>query len=414
MHWLTRQWIGEHSAALIALVVIAGAATYSLFIDAPTSALDAVIDTKVTVEGIIIRDPDVREGVVQLTLDVGEEGYVLVRTDKFKSFTYGDRVRASGKVELPAAFETDSGRTFDYPKYLLAHGITHTMSFAQVSVTNHKEGNAVIATLLKIKHTFIDGIEAALPEPESALLGGLLLGEKRGLGDELTELFRRAGVIHIIVLSGYNVAQVIGAVRAVATRVLPRTAALGVSGVVALLFMLMTGASETAIRATMMALVVLLAQALYRPAVALRILLVVAAGMAVYNPMLVLFDLSYQLSVLATLGLILFSEPLYPYLTWLRSKTLIEITATSIATQIAVLPILIFSIGQISLVSVVTNILILVPVPYAMLAGGVAAALALISPALALPFSTVAYALLAYIIKVSAFMGALPFAAISI
>ncbi len=163
-----------------------------------------------------------------------------------------------------------------------------------------------------------------------------------------------------------------------------------------------------------MALVVLLAKALYRPADGLRILLVVAAGMAVWNPYLVLFDLSYQLSVLATLGLVTLSHHIEPYLVRLRSKTLIEIVSTTLATQVAVLPLLIFSIGQVSLISLVSNILILVVVPYAMLVGFFAALVAALSPALAFPLSAVAYALLTYIIRVSEFLGALPYAAVNL
>jgi competence protein ComEC len=343
-----------------------------------------------------------------------EVGTVLVRADRFTHVAYGDRIRATGKIELPKPFETDTGRTFNYPMYLRAHGVTHTMSFAKVEVVAHGEGNWVIEQLLALKHWFIEGIEKALPEPESALLAGLLIGEKRGLGEDLAESFRRAGVIHIIVLSGYNVALVINTVREGFQRVLPRNIALGSAGVIALLFMLMTGASETAVRATLMALVVLLAKVLYRPADGLRILLVVAAGMALWNPYLVLFDLSYQLSVLATLGLVTLSHHLIPYLTWLRSKSLIEIVSTTLATQATVLPLLIISIGQVSIVSLVSNILILLVVPYAMLSGFFAALVALLSPALAFPLSTLAYTLLTYIIRVSEFLGSLPFSAVNL
>ena len=406
--------IRRHWVSFVSVFTILCAATYSLLAPVPyTPELDSAVGEKVTVEGVVVEDPDVRDNVINLKTRT-DVGTVLVKTDRFTKVEYGDKINATGKIELPSSFETDSGKTFNYPMYLRAHGITHEMSFAQVEVLEHGDGNWVVAQLTRLKHYFISGIEAALPEPESALLAGLLIGEKRGLGADLSESFRRAGVIHIIVLSGYNVAQIINVVRVGVSAVLPRTLALGTSGVVAILFMLMTGASETAIRATLMALVVLVAKAMYRPADGLRILLLVAAGMAVWNPYLVLFDLSYQLSILATLGLILFSEPLIPYLTWLRSKTLIEIFSTTIATQITVLPLLIFSVGQVSLIALVSNVLILVAVPYAMLAGFVASLVALVSPFLAFPFSTVTYALLTYIIHVAVFLGSLPFAVVTI
>lgn len=399
---------------VISVLVLIGAATYSVFAPAPsTPELDSAVDSKVVVEGVVVREPDVRERAVLLTVK-SDVGMVLVRADRFTAVAYGDRILATGKIELPQEFETDTGRTFNYPMYLRAHGISHTMSFAHIEIVSHNNGHPIVAPLLGIKNWFVRGIETALPEPESSLLSGLLLGEKRGLGESLTESFRRSGVIHIIVLSGYNVALVINFILAGAALFLSRRLAFTVAGVAALAFMIMTGASETAVRATLMALVVLVSKAFYRPAIGLRILLMVAAGMAVWNPFLVLFDLSYQLSILATLGLILFSEWFIPYLTWTRSKTLIEIISTTLATQIAVLPLLIYSVGQVSLIALVTNILVLVAVPWAMLFGFIAALLALLSPIISFPVSVVAYALLAYIINVSMFLGSLPFASIQI
>ncbi|MEN9390667.1 MAG: hypothetical protein RLZZ283_767 [Candidatus Parcubacteria bacterium] len=393
------------------VAVLIGAAFYSVFAPAPhTPELDGAIGTKAIVVGVVVVDPDVREKVQLLTVKT-DVGTVLARADRFVGVQYGDKIRVTGVIELPEAFETDTGRTFNYPMYLRAHGVTHTVSFAEVDILAHDEGSKVTANLLGVKHWFLRGVERVLPEPESELLAGLLVGEKRGLGEALTELFRRAGVIHIIVLSGYNVALVISFILQGASFIFSRRISLVVAGVCALAFMVMTGASETAVRATLMALVVLLAKALHRPADGLRILLVVAAGMALYNPYLVLFDLSYQLSMLATLGLILFSSRIEQYLLWLKSKTLIEIVSTTLATQVAVLPLLIYAVGQLSVVSLLANILILFVVPWAMLSGFVAGLIGTLSVPLAFPFAAVAYGFLAYIIEVSVYLGALPYAA---
>jgi hypothetical protein len=75
---------------------------------------------------------------------------------------------------------------------------------------------------------------------------------------------------------------------------------------------------------------------------------------------------------------------------------------------------LIFSVGQVSLVSLFTNILVLGAVPYAMLFGFIAALVAFVSYGLALPFTAVAYVLLTYIIHISVFMSSLPFASVTL
>jgi competence protein ComEC len=419
------QWIEPSKLVpIVCVLAIAGAALYSVAAPEPKHPeLDALVGETVTLEGKVVRDPDKREKTTHLTVEVEEipnlsinrKVRMLVYADRFAEVSYGDRVSVTGKLQEPEPFETDNDRTFDYPKYLLAHGITHTVSFPEVEVTARGEGNLIVATLLSLKHFLVGGIKTALPEPESALLAGLLIGEKQSLGEDITEAFRNAGVVHIIVLSGYNVALVINAISFVVDALLPRAAALGTAGIAVIAFAIMTGASETTIRASVMALIVLLARFLHRPSDGIRILLIAAAGMALWNPYLVLYDLSYQLSILATLGLILFSDffaskmPMIP-----KSFGLREIVATTIATQVTVLPLLVLSVGSVSVVALFSNVLVLPAVPVAMLSGFLAALVAGFSWAFALPFTFLAYVILHYIIEVSVFFGELPFSAIPI
>ncbi|MBI3573923.1 ComEC/Rec2 family competence protein, partial [Candidatus Kaiserbacteria bacterium] len=132
-------------------------------------------------------------------------------------------------------------------------------------------------------------------------------------------------------------------------------------------------------------------------------------------PYLVLYDLSYQLSVISTLGLTLFSNPLAKKILFVpEAWGFREIVSTTVSTQLTVLPLLILSVGQVSVVSLFTNILVLPAVPFAMLASFIASLIALLSQALAFPFSAIAYGLLHHIISVSVWFGNLPFAAIPV
>jgi len=411
---------GPNLVIILSVAGIVGAVLYSLLAPEPqVPALDAVVGEKTEIEGVIVRDPDRRDTTTHLTIKLEEVdgvaiyGYtkVLVYADRLTDVSYGDRVVVEGVVKKPEAFETDTHRTFNYPKYLLAHGITHVVSYGTVNVVKSGEGNQIVARLLQVKHFFIRGIERVLPEPESALLAGLLLGEKQSLGNSITDAFRAAGVVHIIVLSGYNVALVIKAVLAIAGALLPRVAAFSIAGIAIVAFVLMTGASETTIRASLMAGIVLVAQLMNRPTEGVRLLLIVAAMMAIVNPYLVLYDLSYQLSILATLGLILFSEPIGKRITAVTERFgLREIVATTIATQVTVLPLLVLSVGQVSVVSLFANVLVLPAVAPAMLVGFLAALTASASWVLAFPLSAIAYAILHYIVGISVWFGELPVA----
>lgn len=414
-----REWTVRNLVPILSIIALSGAAAYSTFAPSPApEALSAAEGRFTKVEGIVAKDPDIRDTSIFLTVDVksvdggASDGRVLVLASRYAEVAYGDRIRVAGKIEAPQAFDTDTGRTFDYPHYLLAQGITHEISFVNIETIARGEGNPVIAALYGAKHFLEYGIAKALPEPESALAGGLLLGDKRSLGDDITESFRRAGVVHIIVLSGYNVSVIIGAVLFLALRFLPKYAALGLASLSIIAFAVMTGASETTLRASAMALIALTAKALNRPADGVRILFMTATGMALFDPYLVLYDLSYQLSFLATLGLTLFADPLQKKIPFVpETGGLREIVATTVSTQLTVLPLLIFSTGQVSVVSLFTNIAVLPAVPLAMLTSFIAALLALVSYAFALPAIAIAYAILHYIISVSVWFGNLPFAA---
>jgi len=424
MHLPMTRWIGAANVVpIFCVVAIVGAALWSLVAPFPQiSELDVGLG-RAKIEGVVARDPDIREQTIRLIVSVEklnetallQEARVLVSADRFTEVSYGDRIIVNGLLKKPESFETDSGRTFQYPYYLLAHGITHEISFAEVSVTEHGEGNPIVASLLSVKHLLRAGIHRALPEPESALLAGLLLGEKQSLGKKVTEAFRNAGVVHIIVLSGYNVALVIQAVTLITLRVFSRGWAYGVAAVFVLGFAVMTGLSETTLRATIMALLMMLATVLHRPKAALRGLLVAAALMALWSPYVVLYDLSFQLSVLATLGLVLFSDRLAKHLSFIpETLALRDITATTLSTQITVLPLLIFSVGQVSLLFLPANILVLPAVPVAMLIGFFAALISLLSTAVAFPLSAISYGILTYIIHVSVWLGSLSFASLVI
>lgn len=374
-----------------------------------------------SLRGVIIEDPDARDSSVMLAVEVSEvngvpaKAKVRVSVDRFSEFFYGDEVRIRGIPTVPESFATESGALFDYRHYLLAHGITYEIKQAQVHTVGHGKGTFIIASLLEVKRLLSHQIGVILPEPKSALLSGLLIGEKQSLGKHITDLFRNAGVVHMIVLSGYNVSLVARAIQKVCESFLPRALGFIAGGIGLVAFAVMTGASETTVRASIMALIMLVATALRRPSDALRVLTLAAGIMLFLNPYLLLYDLSFQLSCLATFGLILLSEPVAQFLKFIPEKFgFREVVASTIATEIVVAPILIVSVGQVSIVSVATNLAVLFAVPWTMLFGFIATILSFVSVFLAFPFTFLAYGLLNYILVVAMWFGSLPFAIITI
>lgn len=390
--------------------------------DVPRSpVIEQRAGSELTIEGVIVDEPDVRASFTQFPVKIHElagepvETRILVRTDPVTQHRFGDRIEATGQLQIPEAFETETGRTFNYPAFLEKDGIHATLAFAETEILARDAGDPVRGTLFALKRLFLDSIGRLLPDPESSLLGGLVVGAKEALGDELLDAFRITGIIHIVVLSGYNVTIVAEGIMRTLAAFVPFFARLAIGGTAIVLFALMTGASATIVRASLMAILVLLARATGRTYDITRALFVAGIFMLIHNPHILLHDPSFQLSFIATLGLIWLAPFLERVFTFAPTKWQIRefITAT-VATQLFVLPLLLWMTGEISVVAVVVNVLILGVVPVTMLLGFLAGMVGLVSRVLALPLAFVTFLLLAYQLLVVDVFASLPFAAVVI
>ena len=162
----------------------------------------------------------------------------------------------------------------------------------------------MLAILFIFKQKFIKALEAVIPEPQAGLGEGLLLGVNEALGDELKTAFRKTGIIHIVVLSGYNVMIVAEAImRLLAFWFTPWIRLL--IGLIAIGgFAFLVGLGPTVVRASLMAALILVARATGRHYAVLRSLMFAGLVMLIFNPHLLVFDPGFQLSFLATLALI--------------------------------------------------------------------------------------------------------------
>lgn len=386
--------------------------------------MDRHLNERVALIGVVSDEPDEREDSVRLTIAVGsllESGQktsvsakVLLLTDLYPKFSYGDRIEFSGKLAKPKNFVDPNGKVFDYESYLAKEGIYYQMTRPSVKLVAHGEGNKVISTLFEFKNAFLSRVSSLIPEPHASLLGGLVVGAKHSLGKKLLDDFRTAGVIHIVVLSGYNITIIAYFIEWLFSR-LRKNLRLMVASVGVTLFALMVGASATVVRATIMALLVLLAKATGRIYAVTRALLIAGFLMLLHNPHILVFDTSFQLSFLATVGLIYVSPLIEPHVKWVTERwKMREIVVATLATQVFVLPFLLYKTGVLSIVALPVNLLVLSAIPATMLTGFLAGMVAFLSNTLAFPIAFAAYLLLDYELKIVEFFSHLPFAAVTI
>jgi len=387
---------------------------------APNPSLEVLVGRNVGAVGIVVEEPDEREKStllhVRLTSVNGEvlEEKVLAAAQMYPKTMYGDEVRLQGTLEYPENFTTDSGKEFDYRAYLAKSGIRYEISFPVVEILSHGNGNPVLEKLFSLKQSFLRNIERVVPEPHAALLGGLVVGAKHSLGQKLLDDFRTVGVVHIVVLSGYNVTIVADFIQKMFS-FLPHYFGFSFGALSIVLFALMTGATATTVRASIMALLVILARSTGRTYMITRALIVAGFFMILQNPRILAFDVSFQLSFLATIGLIYVSPLIEPKLRFVPERFgLREIVTATLATQIFVLPFLLYTTGVFSVVSLVANLFILPLVPLTMLVGFLTGVLGFITTTLSLPFAWSATAFLSFMLFIVEKLASLPFAAVSV
>lgn len=391
--------------------------------------LAAHVGQKVMLEGRVVAEPDGRQDSTRVSLQAQKllreagataaRGGVLAVAPAHADVSYGDRVQVSGTLRAPAAFDSGQGRQFDYPSYLAAQGIQYELSGARIERIGKNAGNPLKAAAIALKETFERGLRVALPEPAAGFAGGITVGDKRSIGPDLSADFQRAGLIHMVVLSGYNITVVINAAAWLLERapILQnmRAAPLGASGAIVALFVLMSGGASSAMRAGSMALIAVFAHLSRRTFLASRALGAAAVLIVAWNPWVLLSDPGFQLSALATTGLIAFTPLIAARLLWLPERWgLREIAASTIGTQLAVLPLLLYQNGALSLYALPANMLTLPLVPYAMFASLVAGIGGLLWQPIAVILGLPAYLLLSYILAVAQAIAHAPLSTLAI
>ena len=388
-------------------------------------------------QGVIDEEPEHRAANQRIAIviasingrDAQKPFRVLATTRRFPEYAIGDEIILQGVMEAPR-----HDGNFDEASYLKRRGIAATFFYPQVERIGEQRGNWLVLRLARIKHAFERNIDAILPEPHAGFLKGLLLGERASLPQSVVRDFQRTGTSHMIALSGYNITVIGSAIQRVFLFLtLPFALSFWLASCLIILFIMMTGASASVVRAGIMGILLLVAQKegrMYRMAPAIA---AAAAAMVMQNPYVLRFDAGFQLSFGATLGLVYISPHVECWIDemgrWIRRDRTARAVAgpeeketygakrilvETLAAQIAVLPLLIFLFGRVSLISPVVNVLVLLATPYAMGVGFVGAALAFLSGALGRLIGGAAWIILEYQLRVIAFFAKAPFAGVAL
>ncbi len=329
------------------------------------------------VVGTVTDDPRPREDRIQLVLgDLetgGEEpgmalgGRLLTWMPRGIDARAGDRLRIRARIELPEDFDG-----FAYREYLARQGVLGIARSRGAEVLARASGP--VALLAGTRGLLLVGLNRVVPEPEAALGAGILLGVRAAIAPEINEAFATAGLTHVVAISGWNIA-IVAAIVAAAVRPLGRmpggrwtTSIVAVAVVGG--YVVLAGASPSVVRAALMAGAMLIARLGGSRAHAASALELAALVMLLVAPA-VLWDVGFQLSLLATAGLIWYGPAVEQRLPgwpgWIR-----EPVALTLAAQLTTLPVILVNFERLSLVAPLANVLVVPFIPVAMLLAAVA------------------------------------------
>jgi competence protein ComEC len=388
----------------------------SEFINEPIEFICTVIEQPKIQENkatYIVRLNNIMRAGSKFSLD-SKVMLTIYDSKSLRVFSYGDILRVNGVLSIPTDAFNEGG--FDYSSYLKTKGVYVSTFVLPNQVEQLKEGGSVGIIqdfVFCIRKFILDSNKKYLPLEEGALLSGIVLGERSDFTDKMDEDFLRTGLSHIVAVSGMHVAIFLLGIAYF-------FGFLGVGKVIQkffsifaiILFILITGASPSVIRAGVMAIIFLLSYTLSREKDALTSLFAAGLVVLVYNPVF-LFHAGFQLSFLATFALIIFHPIINKKLERIPSF-LRGIVTASVSAQIGTLPIAAIHFNGISLVSVVSNILI-VPLIFPSLMTGIILYLAiLISPFLGFIVSGIVFIPLKIILLLSRLFSSIPFALLKV
>lgn len=344
------------------------------------------------------------EGRVKDDADTGSSGQISVRLDRLK---YG------GKELSGVVWVSTNGADIKRGDRIFLHGLLNpgfgnyagVMYRANIDkIVQPQPGD--IARI--VRDWFANAIRRAIPEPESSLGIGYLVGQKRALSPDLILALQAVGLTHIVVASGYNLTILVRLARRVFVKISKYLAVLSAMFMI-ISFVSITGVSPSMSRAGLIAGLSLMAWYYGRKFHPIALLSFAIALTVIINPSYAWGDLGWQLSFASFAGVIIIAPLMQSYFFGDSKPGVIrQILGETIAAQLATAPIIITAFGQLSNVAVISNLLILPFIPLAMLLTFFAGLGWLLLPSFSFIISKPATWLLQYMINVAEYLATLP------
>ena len=281
---------------------------------------------------------------------------VYINKKNKKLLEYGDLIEIKGEYSAPEVARNYKG--FDYSQYLKTLNIYGTIKVEESKIINKNQLSPILITINNIKEKMIDNANRNMPKRTANLLLGILIGERDNIQEDIIESFRTANLSHILAVSGSHTSYIIlGITYLISKSKTPKRIGYIITIINLLIFIIITGASYSVVRACIMAIVVIGAKICYRKENFFTSICISLIIILIQNPFAI-NDIGLKLSFMGTAGIVIFNKSITNFFIKLKIKQKIaEALSVTFSAQLMIMPITILNFNTISLTFFISNIL---------------------------------------------------------
>ena len=281
---------------------------------------------------------------------------VYINKKNKKLLEYGDLIEIKGEYSAPEVARNYKG--FDYSQYLKTLNIYGTIKVEESKIINKNQLSPILISINNIKEKMIDNANRNMPKRTANFLLGILIGERDNIQEDIIESFRTANLSHILAVSGAHTSYIIlGITYLISKSKTPKRIGYIITIINLLIFIIITGASYSVVRACIMAIVVIGAKICYRKENFFTSICISLIIILIQNPFAI-NDIGLKLSFMGTAGIVIFNKSITNFFIKLKIKQKIaEALSVTFSAQLMIMPITILNFNTISLTFFISNIL---------------------------------------------------------
>lgn len=281
---------------------------------------------------------------------------IYINKNNNKLFKYGDLIKIQGEYSSPQTARNYKG--FDYSKYLKILKIYGIIKIEEANLLKENDLNFVLISINNLKQKMIDHANKNMPQKTANLLLGLLIGQKDNIQEDIIKSFRTANLSHILAVSGAHTSYIILGLTYIITKSkAPRRIGYIITIIILLVFIIITGASYSVIRACIMSIITISAKLFYKKENFFISICVSLFIILIQNPFAI-NDIGLKLSFLGTIGIIVFNKNITEFFIRIKIKeNIAKVLSLTFSAQLMIMPITILNFNTFSLTFFISNIL---------------------------------------------------------